>query len=58
MRLMGMSPVNLARYALTRLRGGYALAMAGLGRGAPPAPEQDVRIAEAIRRAPAPLRDA
>ncbi|MCS3778484.1 hypothetical protein [Tsukamurella ocularis] len=46
-RLMGMS---LLRYAVTQLRGWYALAMAGRGRGAPPAPEQDARIAEAIRR--------
>ena len=46
-----MSPVNLARYALTRLRAWYALAMAGRGSGAQPAPERDARIVEAIRAA-------
>lgn len=48
---MGMSPV---RYALTRLRGWYALAIAGRGQGAPPAPEKDARIADAIRAAAPP----
>ncbi|MGZ9828931.1 hypothetical protein ACXYTP_18650 [Tsukamurella ocularis] len=43
--------MSLVRYALIRFRGWYALAMAGRGRGAPPAPDQDARIIEAIRRA-------
>lgn len=47
---MGMSPGNLVRYAIVRTRGRYALAMAGRGRGAPPAPDKDARIIEAIRR--------
>ncbi|MCA4997213.1 hypothetical protein HWD35_21040 [Tsukamurella tyrosinosolvens] len=49
---MRLIHVTLAlRYALTRLRGWYALALAGRGRGAPPAPDKDARIIEAIRRA-------
>lgn len=43
--------MSLVRYARTRLRGWYALAMAGRGRSAPPAPELDARIVAAIRAA-------
>lgn len=49
--------MSLVHYARTRLFGWLALAMAGRGRGAPPAPELDARIIAAIRNAstrPAP----
>ncbi|MGC5027482.1 hypothetical protein ACLQ3K_22260 [Tsukamurella sp. DT100] len=50
--------MSFVRYALTRLRGWYALALAGRGRGAPLAPEKDARIIEAIRAAaPQPRRE-
>ncbi|BDD83471.1 hypothetical protein TPB0596_32340 [Tsukamurella pulmonis] len=54
--LVRPTDMNLARYALTRLRGWYALAMAGRGRDAPPAPDLDARIADAIRGAQRPDR--
>lgn len=43
--------MSLVCYAFVRLRGWYALAMAGRGCGAPPAPEKDARIIDAIRAA-------
>lgn len=42
------------RYARARLRGWYAIAIAGRGHGAPPAPDKDARIADAIRAAAPP----
>lgn len=42
------------RYALTRLRGWYALARADHGPGAHPAPELDARITRALKAASRP----
>ncbi|WP_156485538.1 hypothetical protein [Tsukamurella pseudospumae] len=46
--------MSLVRYGLVRVRGWCALAVAGRGRGAPPAPEKDARIVAAIRAAAPP----